>query len=118
MLPCTFTVTDKGNGVLKVGGLALRIYDVYDDGVIYAGGLASIHLVDLDRDGVKEILISITVIYTDEKSAAATHVAPYVFVYKYDDEKGLLIQANPNNERFHIEVSVGVPDPVDGSPSC
>lgn len=93
-LPCTFDLTTKGNGVLEIGDMRLLVYDVHDNGHVYAGGLASLDLVDLNADGVKELVVSVTVLTTDEKSSTVTEIRPFAFVYTYNKDTKQLMRTD------------------------
>lgn len=45
--------TNKGNGVLSLGALSLKVVDQYGDGAVYAGAMPRLEFVDIDADGFK-----------------------------------------------------------------
>ena len=38
-IDASFNITTKGNGVILIPGLSIRVYDSHDDGLIFRGGL-------------------------------------------------------------------------------
>jgi len=38
-IAASFNITTKGNGVISIPGLSIRVYDSHDDGLIFRGGL-------------------------------------------------------------------------------
>jgi hypothetical protein len=53
-----YSVTSKGNGSIQIGDTHIRIYDLHDDGHLFEGGLLNEKLVDLDGDGIPELIFS------------------------------------------------------------
>jgi hypothetical protein len=77
-------VTNKGNGLLSVGGLALKVVDQHDDGALFAGGMAHVEFADIDGDGFKDLVVSGIAEYTDEKRDEVHERESFVFIYRYD----------------------------------
>jgi len=75
-------VTSKGNGLLKMANLNLKVFDSHDDGVYYENGLLKIDFPDLDGDGRREIVISGTVCFTEEKTGQFTRREPIVYIFR------------------------------------
>jgi len=76
--------TNKGNGLLTLGALKLKVVDEHDDGAVYAGAIPHLEFVDIDGDGVKELVVNGTVEYTDGKTDAVHERESFVFIYRYD----------------------------------
>jgi hypothetical protein len=80
-------VTAKGNGILSVGDLRLRVLDEHHDGASYEGGMANVEFADVDRDGWKDLVIVGIANYTDEKTDAVNAREPFAFIYRYDPQR-------------------------------
>lgn len=78
--------TSKGNGLLTLGALKLKVLDEHDDGAVYAGAMPHVEFVDMDADGVKELIVNGIVEYTDEKIDSVRERESFVFIYRYDLE--------------------------------
>lgn len=77
--PFAFEVTGKGNGVLRAGGLAFKVYDVNDeDGARFAPALLAVAEVDLDGRGAPGLLVS------GAEVAASGEVRPIACLYRWD----------------------------------
>lgn len=61
-----FTITSKGNGVLYVGRLGIRLYDAHDDGLYFDEPLLKAELKDLNTDGFLDLLLTGTALKTDD----------------------------------------------------
>jgi hypothetical protein len=83
-LDAVVEVTAKGNGILAVGNLKLRVYDAHDDGAVYANDMATVEFVDLDGDGCKELIVTGALCHHGEKDDAIRSVEPFAFIYKFD----------------------------------
>jgi hypothetical protein len=53
----TFSITSKGNGVLTISGLNIRIYDAHSDGVVFDGFLLHNEATDIDGDGYNDLVV-------------------------------------------------------------
>lgn len=76
--------SNKGNGLLTLGALTLKVVDGHDDGAVYAGAMPHVEFIDIDGDGVKELVVNGVVEYTDEQTDAVREREPFVFIYRYD----------------------------------
>src|SRR5947209_2083767 len=63
----TIDVTAKGNGLMRVLNLTLKVFDTCDDGQVYVDGLLHVEFVDLKGTGYKDLVITGTVVHTGEK---------------------------------------------------
>jgi hypothetical protein len=87
-LKASIEVTSKGNGLLTIGNLQLRVVDSHDDGAKYQDGMAHVEFADVDGDGWKDLIVIGIAEFTDEKSAAVLKREPFTFFYKYDPRTG------------------------------
>jgi len=81
------SVTAKGNGVLSVANLRLRVFDAHDDGIIYEDGLLRTEFIDIDRDGCKDLVISGIALSTGEKEGEPAMHHCIVFIYMFDPKQ-------------------------------
>jgi hypothetical protein len=80
--------TNKGNGLLSIGTLKLKVVDEHEDGAVYAGAVPHVEFADIDGDGIKELVVNGIVEYTDEKADVVREREAFVFIYRYDKAKG------------------------------
>ncbi|KAF0093367.1 MAG: hypothetical protein E1N59_2961 [Puniceicoccaceae bacterium 5H] len=83
-------VSRRGNGVMSIKNLQLRLYDAHDDAAYFENWLLRTEFVDLNGDGYADIRISGTVVYDQHEKAdlepeknwqILEHV---LFAYRYD----------------------------------
>ena len=74
-------VTNKGNGVLKISNLNVKVYDSHNDGSYYENWMLNIDFVDIDGDGKKDLVISGIVCFTDEKGDEVLRRESIVLIY-------------------------------------
>ena len=84
--------TNKGNGVLEIGGLKICSYDYHDDGITFQGGRLIHKFIDVDDDGDLDLLVSGIVEYWDEKSNSISGRKNVVAIFIYDHIKKALIE--------------------------
>ena len=72
------SVTNKGNGILKIGGLEIHSHDTHNDGKIFAGGTLDHEFVDLNGDGVMDLRITGLAIVFDEKGDLVIEQLPII----------------------------------------
>jgi hypothetical protein len=77
-------ITSKGNGILGIANLRLKVFDSHDDGTYFENGLLNIDFKDIDGDGKREMIISGIVCITDENGKVPLRREPVVFIYKLD----------------------------------
>lgn len=87
-LTALIEVTNKGNGLMSIGTLKLKVVDEHGDGAVYAGAMPHVEFADIDGDGMKELVVNGIVDYTDEKTDVVREREPFVFIYGYDKAKG------------------------------
>lgn len=80
-------VTSKGNGLLSIGKLRLKVVDGHDDGASYQDEMAHVEFADVDGDGWKDLVIVGIANYTDDKGDAILKREPFTFIYKYDPQR-------------------------------
>jgi hypothetical protein len=76
--------TAKGNGLLSIANLKLKVIDEHDDGAVYSGAMPRVEFADIDDDGLKDLVVSGIVEYTDEKSDTVRERESFVFIYRFD----------------------------------
>lgn len=81
--PARLEVNSKGNGLLGICNLNLKVYDDHDDGRLYEGSLLRTVFTDLDEDGFRDLIISGRVLHTHEKSGQTESAEDVVFVYMF-----------------------------------
>lgn len=91
-------VTVRGNGTLRVANLdELRVFDEYDDGAVYVGGLLHVEFVDITNDGYKDLVITGTVVHTGEKETDPRTYETVTSIYVFD----------PKKKEFHLVFHCG-----------
>lgn len=61
--------TKKGNGSVTIGNLKLRLFDVHNDGEIFENDVLKVDSVDLDDNGLNDLVVSGIVVFTGEKES-------------------------------------------------
>lgn len=90
----TVEATDKGNGTLTLGELSLRLQDLHDDGLIYAGdGVLQLDTIDVGRPA---LIVSGIALRTGEKENDPQVPQAVSAVYVLDCGKGRLTTAFSN----------------------
>ena len=83
-IPASVSVTSKGNGILKFPGGSVKVYDSHDDGEVIDGFMLDIDLIDLNRDGLRDIVISgVTLVVGDGEDIHKRH-RQVLKIYIYD----------------------------------
>jgi hypothetical protein len=77
-------ITDKGNGILNLLNLSLRIVDRHDDGFIYDNGCLRTSFIDITGDGFKDIVIMGTLVKTGEKEGDPVTRSAIFSIYVFD----------------------------------
>lgn len=86
--------TDKGNGTLTLGGLALRLQDVHDDGMVYANdGVLQLDAINV---GSPALVVSGLALRTGEKENDPLVPQAVSAIYVLDCGKGRLTTAFSN----------------------
>lgn len=83
-LPASVHVTNKGNGVLAIANLRLKVVDNHGDGATYQNGMPHVEFADVDGDGWKDLLVTGIVDYTDDKSDKVRKQESFTFLYRFD----------------------------------
>lgn len=84
-LPASIEVSSKGNGVLRIANLELKVYDDHDNGVVFKDAMGHIEFADLNDDGAKDLIIFGEVQYTAEDGPPRIlREEQYLFIYTYD----------------------------------
>lgn len=81
-----FNVTTKGNGVISVPGMNVRIYDAHDDGLVFENYLLKCEWKDTDADGFLDLVVSGTAILTGDQGDAKPTKIEINGVFRWDDE--------------------------------
>jgi hypothetical protein len=82
-------VTSKGNGLLTLGNLSLKVFDQHLDGKIFRGGLLNCRLSDLNGDGSKDLVIFGPAVMTpvaDDHPAQAERAEDVLMIFLFDPE--------------------------------
>lgn len=67
LVPYSFSITSKGNGVINILNTSIRIYDQHNDGNYFKSGLLNNRLIDLNKDGYQDLVVSGIAITTGPK---------------------------------------------------
>lgn len=84
-MPASIEVTTKGNGVLTVGNLVVRVFDEHDDGSVFYGGLA-----DIERCVIRNkptLVVRATRVYTTDDEFGLGTQMPVQVVATFHDGK-------------------------------
>ncbi|HKY22542.1 MAG TPA: hypothetical protein VJM31_15120 [Vicinamibacterales bacterium] len=92
------SITSKGNGVLDLPGAKVRLYDRHEDTVTFAEGLLNNELVDIDGDGLKDLVLWGTAVETDDKGTSEIERRPVLCIFKYDPHKSIFINTVPSKD--------------------
>jgi hypothetical protein len=83
-------LTSKGNGVLMIKNLELRIYDAHNDAAYFQDALLKTEFADIDGDGYKDLVISGIVIYeishVGEKMRFIREPVVFLYLYKKTED--------------------------------
>ena len=90
-------ITAKGNGLLSVANLHIKVIDEHDDGVLFENGLLHVEFVDITGDGYKDLVIYGTVLTTGERHGDPITRDAVVSIYVFD----------PVKRRFELRYSQG-----------
>lgn len=82
-IPVELNVTNKGNGVITLGSLMIRVYDTHDDGVYYKPGLLDVTLV-MSQDNVIGVRFAGTELKTGDDADEVLSSADVEFICEYD----------------------------------
>jgi hypothetical protein len=97
-LKATALITSRGYGDLEIGNLQLGIYNVNGGVVRYENGLLDVDFIDIDGDGYKDIIVSGTVLYFDEKiDDLVLRREPVVFIYMFNPQSKSFYHAYRNS---------------------
>ncbi|WP_155732830.1 hypothetical protein [Pseudoalteromonas luteoviolacea] len=81
----TISKTMKGNGIVKFGSYGyVTVFDVHDNGFVYGGEVLDIDVLDIDKDGIKEIIISGVINETSDEGEVLDSYSA-VIIYKFFD---------------------------------
>ncbi|MDP0496616.1 MAG: hypothetical protein Q7Q73_10445 [Verrucomicrobiota bacterium JB024] len=108
-LPATIQVTSKGNGVLYLSNLALRIIDGHYDGAVFDKDRLTVEVVDLNQDGFGDLFAFGSVLYSleeDDFGDGPTFRENVVFIYYYQPKTGEFIEG-PSFASFKLSPDQG-----------
>jgi hypothetical protein len=100
---CEFDDTTKGNGMLEIANLRLKIADWHDNGEFYQNGKAQFEFYDLNGDNWKELLVMGILNYTDERSDVVVKQEPFIFIYAFDKDHNSFRQIY-RHASFELEI--------------
>ncbi len=86
-LVADYDLTSKGNGCLTVGDTMIKIYDIYQDCHVFEGDLLNERLIDLDGDGVREIIVYGIDDETGEKDDIVIRRTPIMSIWKLKPDR-------------------------------
>lgn len=97
LMQMEFQITTKGNGVISVPGLNIRIYDGHDDGLMFENQLLKCEWKDIDADGFLDLVVSGNAIRKgDEEDAKPTMSVVYgVFHWNNTNRQFEITQCSP-----------------------
>lgn len=78
-----FLITTKGNGVVTLPGLAVRIYDAHGDEITFQGGLLRCEWRDEDGDGFLDLVVGGWAEHSSEKGDKVVKSVPLRAVFRY-----------------------------------
>lgn len=99
-----FQITTKGNGLLTLPGLAVRVYDSHDDGLIFRGGLLHCEWCDLDGDGVLELVVSGLAVRLNERTDSAERSSNVRGVFRYVGRERRFAASACSPEIYYVEL--------------
>ncbi|MBI3725617.1 hypothetical protein HY251_16945 [bacterium] len=78
--------TNKGNGIVRLGDLDIRVLDCHDDGFVYRDGVLSMCFCDLNGDGYLDLVVwGVGLIpAVDDDKSPPTEPVPVFGVYIFD----------------------------------
>ncbi len=82
-----FEITAKGNGVVELPGVGVRVYDCHDDGLVFRDSLLRCEWRDFDRDGALDFVVTGVGVRTHEKTGAEQSSLPLRGVFRYVRER-------------------------------
>lgn len=78
-------VDSKGNGLLRIGNLAIKVYDDHRDGSYYQGSMLTTTFKDINHDGYLDLIVSGIVNVTSPwKSHAITRREALVGIFLFN----------------------------------
>jgi hypothetical protein len=85
--------TTKGNGTLRIAGELLHVIDGHDDGITFENGRLEASFVDLDGDGVCELVLAGAIIFDDPDQGYDPPVRePVLHVYRIETSPPRLLR--------------------------
>lgn len=92
-----FTITPQGNGNIVFGSYGIRIYDEHDDGLIFKGGLLNQQRVDINKDGLLDLVFTGTAVITDEDGGPPLAERPIRSVFLYHPGTMSFVNSEPDD---------------------
>lgn len=98
--------TQQGNGTLTVGNLSLRLKDLHDDGLVYAGnGVLKLDVIPLfPHRQPGALVISGIALHTGDKERGEETPEAVVFIYRLDCSTGRFVRLWRNTGTVEIEL--------------
>jgi len=90
--------TSRNNGTVQIFDSLIRLYDDNEDTYIYSQGYLKLDMLDLDADGVNEMIISGTAFSIDDETGTPVTPSAVVFIYKLDFNHSKLREIYRNSE--------------------
>lgn len=83
-----FSASAKGNATIRIENIFLRLFDQHDDGIVYPNSLLELELIDLNNDGINELILTGLVATTDDDDEISSTIhTTYIFQYSTKEEK-------------------------------
>jgi len=106
-LPLKIEVSPYGKGMMEIGNILLHIYIMnLDTTLYYESDMLIVDFVDINKDGIKEMLIHGLVNCTGERCEAIFERESVLFIYRYDVAKKKFI-LNYKQASFDLEKEFG-----------
>lgn len=58
IMRASMSVTNKGNGSLRIGNLSVRVYDSHNDGFAYKNNMLLVEFTDVNGDGYLDLVVT------------------------------------------------------------
>lgn len=87
-IPARIEMTDQGNGTLSLPGVALRIWDDHDDGLVYATNPLRLYGAHLAGPKTFDLIVTGIARHTGEKESDPSWDEAVLFIYRLNCKLG------------------------------